>query len=226
LVEIVKLSQVNRFLYLITAIVLVVTSHFAQSKPISAAEYDVAFRFAVTETNKAFPFIFSVDMEEYEKDNVVYSERMVNEREAEGVERITQTTIEYGKRSNLYQIKVGFGSVYCSEDGITWRGPQRSECGFPRRLYGRRDTVKSKYSVEDKVENGQKVLVYREYLTYKSLKFGQGGNFKETISVIDSRGFFTSVTNKEGTLDPNSVTLVRKQTWDTAKKFPSITAPK
>jgi hypothetical protein len=198
----------------------------AQSKSVTASDYNSTFQNAVYETNRAFPFIFTVVTEEFDNGKVVFSETMINERQTAGVERISRTILENGKKSTIYQVKIGFGNVYCSNDGVTWHGPQKSECSGPRRLYGQREVESSQYSVEEKSIDGETVKVYREYLIYSPSQSGRGREFKETIATIDSRGFFISILNNEGRLDPKVVTLVRTQTWDFKTKIKPFVAPK
>lgn len=215
-----------KFLLFVATIALFVLSSAAQSKPTTAADYKGSFQYAVSETNAAFPFIFTVVIDEFENGRKLLSETMVNERQAAGVERITRAILKDEKKSVSYQVKVGFGNVYCSTDGVTWQGPQKYECSGPSRLYGRRDIEKAEYSVEENAVDGEDFRVYREYLIYKPTEGNREKEFKETTATIDSRGFFISIVNNEGTLDPKTVTLVRKQTWDFKTKIKPIVAPK
>lgn len=214
-------------LFLFIAIVTFFTvNSTAQSKPTTAADYKGTFQYAVSETNAAFPFIFTVVVDEFENGKNVSSETMVDERQAAGVERITRTIFEDGKKSVSYQVNVGFGNVYCSSDGVTWQGPQKYECTGPSRLYGQRETETAEYTVEEKTVSGENVKVYREYVIYKPTEGSREKEFKETIATIDSRGFFKSIVNNEGSLDPKMVTLIRKQTWDMKTKMKPVVAPK
>lgn len=215
-----------RIFLLVAIVTLFAINSTAQSKPTTAADYKGTFQYAVSETNAAFPFIFTVVVDEFENGKNVSSETMVDERQAAGVERITRTVVKDGKKLVSYQLKVGFGSVYCSSDGLTWQGPQKYECSGPSRLYGRRDTETAEYSVEEKNVGGDNIKVYREYAIYKPTDGGREKEFKETIATIDSRGFFISIVNNEGSLDPKTVTLVRKQTWDMKTKMKPVVAPK
>ncbi len=215
-----------KFFIFIATIALFVMNSAAQSKPTTAADYKGTFQYAVSETNAAFPFLFIVVVDESENGKNIWSESMVDERQAAGIERITQTTISDGKKSVSYQVTVGFGKVYCSSDGTTWKGPQPYECGGPRRLYGQRDTERAEYSVEEKTVGTEKVKVYREYLIYKAVDDSSKKAFKETFATIDPRGFFISIVNNEGNLNPKTVTLVRTQTWDFKTKMKPVVAPK
>lgn len=211
---------------LITTVVLLTINSAAQSKPTTAADYNGTFQFAVSETNRAFPFVFTVIVDEFKNGKVVLSETMVNERQAAGVERISRTILNNGTKATSYQVRAGFGNVYCSKDGVAWQGPQEFECSGPSRLYGRREAENAEYSVEDKIVDGEKVKVYREYIIYSPSQAGRGKDFKETLATIDSRGFFISILSNEGSLDPKAVTLVRKQTWDFKTKIKPVVAPK
>ncbi|HMM79410.1 MAG TPA: hypothetical protein PKC65_05250 [Pyrinomonadaceae bacterium] len=215
-----------KLLLLIASIVLFAVNSAAQPKPTSAADYQGAFQYAVSETNAAFPFIFTVIVDEYANGKKISSESIANERQAAGVQRITRTILKDGKKSTSFQVSVGFGKVYCSFDGTSWQGPQKYECGGPTRLYGRRETESAEYSVEDKTLDGEKVNIYREYLIYKPTEVSGKKEFKETFATIDSRGFFITVTNNEGTLEPPVVTLIRKQTWDFKTPLKPVVAPK
>lgn len=198
----------------------------AQTKPTTAADYNGAFRYAVSETNAAFPFVYTVVVEEFANGEAIFSETTVNERQAADVERIIRNTVENGKTSSTQQISVGFGVVYCSNDGMTWVGPQQYECDGPRRIYGSRDVAHAEYTVEEKAVGGEKIKIYREYVIYKPSGPGTTRSYKETFATIDSRGFFISVLNNEGTLHPKVVSLKRTQTWDMKNKFKPIVAPK
>lgn len=213
-------------LFSLLMVALFVLSSDAQSKPTTSADYTTMFKHAVSETNKAFPFIFTVVVDEYKNGERVYSETMLNDRQAAGVERKTRTFVEDGKRSVSYQVEVGFGKVHCSDDGISWLGPQQYECSGPTRIYGRRDADNAEYSVEEKTVRGERVKVYREYVIYRPTEGRSSKEFKETIATVDSRGFFISIVNNEGTLDPKSITMVRKQSWDFKTKFKRVVAPK
>lgn len=150
---------------------------------------------------------------------------MVNERQAAGVERITKIIVRDGKQSVTYQVKTGFGIVYCSTDGVTWQGPQQYECSGPTRIYGRREIESAEYSVEETTVGDENVKIYREFVTYKRTE-DSVRDLKETIATIDSRGGFVSIVNREGTLDPKTINLIRKQSWDFTSKFKPIVAPK
>lgn len=175
-----------KFLVSVAIIALFVLSSAAQAKPTTAADYKGTFQYAVSETNAAFPFIFTVVVEEFENGKNVSSETIIEERQAAGVERITRTIVKNGKKSVSYQVTVGFGSVYCSIDGVTWQGPQQHECSGPSRLYGRRETDKAEYSVEERIVGGEKVKIYREYAIYKPTQGSRQKEFKETIATISS----------------------------------------
>lgn len=215
-----------KLLLFAATIALFVINSVAQSKVITAADYNGTFQYAVSETNAAFPFIFTVTVDQLKNGRTVSTETEIEERQAAGIERITKTFTKGGDTSVSYQISVGFGSVYCSNDGVTWKGPQKFECNGPSMLYGARNKEKSEYSVEEKILDGDKLKVYREFVVYSALEASRKKEFKETIATIDSRGFFISIVNNEGFLDPKTVTLIRKQSWNMKTKFKAVVAPK
>lgn len=216
-----------QYLLVLFAIGLFAANCFAQPKPTNAADYNGTFSYAVSETNAAFPFIFTVVTEDYERGKLVATETYINERQSAGIERIIQTTVKGGQQSVSYQVRVGFGNVFCSTDGSSWEGPQKYECPRSTRRYGREQILGSEYTVEEKIEGVNNVKIYREYLTYRPAN-GKSSidNFRETLATIDERGFFTSVVNIEGTLNPKTTKLIRKQTWDFKTKFKPIVPPK
>jgi hypothetical protein len=216
---------------LIATVVTVITIN-AQPKPTSAADYNGTFTYAVSESNRAFPFIFTVVTETFEGGRLAYTQTDVAERQAEGIERETKTLIKGVKTLRAYSISVGFdNNTYCSTDSIRWKGPQKFVCPGPEgsgmmRLYGPRTPKSVEYSVEDKTVDGQPVKIYRKYAIYAASWRGGKEEFEEEIATIDARGFFVSVTDREGTLDPKTITLKRRQTWDFKTKFNPVVAPK
>jgi hypothetical protein len=215
-----------KVLLILTTILLLFVDCSAQPKPTNESEYNSKFDYAVSATNRAFPFVFTVEVERFSGGKSWFTENTINERQAPGVERINRTTVNRGQTSVSYQVKTGLGQVYCSTDGKEWTGPQKFECPSSTTIYGPREPESSEYSVEGKVVGGQAVKVYRERLIYSAAPGKQNKPFKETLATIDSRGFFISVTNKEGSLAPEEVSLTRKQTWDFKTKMSPVTAPK
>lgn len=209
----------------IIAIFLFFISSNAQSRAISKDEYEKAFRFAVSETNANFPFIFEVTTIFIKNGKTVRTVAEVNERESPGHERIKMTDIVDGRETNKYQIKVGFGNVFCSDDGVLWEGPSQYECSGPTMFYGARDAESIEYSVTKKTVKGKKVKLYREYSVFAPLKEGKKKEFRDKVATIDSRGFFITVEDTEGTLDPKTITLTRKQSWTTKAKIKPIVSP-
>lgn len=211
---------------------LATTSLFGQAKPTTAADYDGTFRYAVSETNAAFPFIFTVVTETFERGKLVSTETDVNERQAAGVQRATKTLKKGGQSFIGYSIMTGFGNnTYCSSDGKSWKGPQQYVCPGPGgsnlfTLQRPRSPESVEYSITDKSLNGETVKVYRKYAIFPAASPNGRKSFEEEIATIDSRGFFISVVDTEGTLGPKTVTLVRKQTWDFKTKFNPVVAPK
>jgi hypothetical protein len=215
----------KNLLQLFACLPLLASSLGAQSRAISKGDYDKAYRFAVSETNTAFPFIFTVTTELIENDKVLSTVTEVDERESAERERITRTTVADGKTTRKHQISVGFGKVYCSDDGVIWKGPSQYECYGPVSFYGRRDPESIEYSVTEKSVKGVKVKVYSEYSVFPVSPRYEKRNFREKLLTIDSRGFFISIVSTEGTLDPKTTTLIRKQSWDANTKIKPVVAP-
>jgi hypothetical protein len=195
----------------------------AQSQSLSKDEYKEAFQFAVSETNADFPFIFEVTTIFIENGKTVRTVTEVNERESPGHERIKRTEFTDGRETNKYQVKVGFGNVFCSDDGVSWTST-KYECSSPAMFYGRRNVESIEYSVTEKSVEGKQVKVYREYSVFAPSE-GKKKEFREKISTIDSRRFFITVEDTEGMLDPQTVTLKRKQSWITKAKIKPVVSP-
>jgi len=200
-------------------------SVLAQSRPITAEEYNAVFESAGIQTNAAFPFIFTVTTDFIENGKIVSTVTEIDERESQVRERITTTTVTRGKTMRKYQVTVDTGKVYCSDDGVSWKPPSPYECSGPVSFYGRRTPESVEYSAEQKSLNGKKVKVYREYSVFASSTPNGKKEFRDEISTIDSRGFLINIVTTEGTLDPRTVTLIRKQSWDANTKIKSIVAP-
>ncbi len=204
----------------------------AQARPTSADDYNGTFQYAVSETNAAFPFVFTVITERYSGGKLVSTETDVNERQAPGVARETKTLARDGKTLRSYSIMVGFGNgTYCSTDGISWKGPQKFVCPGPDgsgllALSRPRTPESVEYTVTDKTLGGKPVKLYRKYAVYPAATPEGKKTFEEKIATIDARGFFVSVHDTQGTLDPKATTLVRKHTWDFKTKFKPVVAPK
>ena len=92
-------------------------------------------------------------------------------------------------------------------------------------LYEPRVPESVEYTVIDKSVNGVEVKVYREYSVFAPSGPKGKKDFRESISIIDSRGFFVEIMDTEGALDPRAVTLTRKQTWKQNVKFAPVEAP-
>jgi len=213
-----------KFLLSIAAIFFLFTYSNAQAKKINEEEYNQVFQNAVMETNADYPFIFTVITKYFEKGKNVRTVTEVREAESQGYERIKITETENGKTTSKYQIRVGFGNVFCSEDGKSWKRSQY-ECSSGRIIYGRREPESVEYSVEEKPLNGKKVKVYREYRIFAASSKNKNKDFSEKISLIDSRGFFLTVTNTDGTVNPKTTALIRKQSWTTKAKIEPIGEP-
>jgi hypothetical protein len=209
-------STISIFLFFITS--------NAQWSTISADEYKKADQFAVSETNAGFPFIFEVTTEFFKNGKTARTVTEVNERESPGHERIKRTEFADGHETNNYQVKVGFGNVFCSDDGVSWVST-KYECSSPVMFYGRREPESIEYSVAKKSAEGKQVKLYREYSVFAPSEGSKKKEFRESISIIDSHGFFITVEDTEGTLEPKTVTLKRKQSWTAKAKIKRIVSP-
>jgi len=196
----------------------------AQSQTISKDEYEKVFQFAVSETNADYPVIFEVTTIFIENGKTIRTVTEVNENESPGHHRIKRTVLAGAQETNKYQVSVGFGNVFCSDDGVSWK-PSKYECSNPVRLYGKRDAESIEYSVTEKSVEGKQVKVYREYSVFAPSEENKKKEFREKLSTIDSRGFFITVEDTEGTLDSRTVTLIRKQSWVTKAKIKPVVSP-
>lgn len=216
----------------LTLIAFTAITFSAQTKPTTAADYDGTFQYAVSETNAAFPFVFTVVTETYDgSGKLISTETDVNERQAQGVARETSTLQRGEEILRSYSIMVGFGNnTYCSPDGVAWKGPQKFVCPGPDgsgliRLRGPRKPETVEYSVTEKSLDGKPVKIYRKYATYAAVARNGKKSYEDEIATIDSRGFFISVVGEEGILDPKTVTLKRRQTWDFKTKIKPVVTP-
>lgn len=213
-----------KFALSFSAILFFIITSSAQSQTISKDEYEKVFEFAVSRTNDDYPVIFKVVTDFIKNGKIVRTVTDSNENESPGHHRIRRTDLVAGKETNKYQVSVGFGKVYCSDDGVKWK-LSKYECSGPVSLYGRREAQSVEYSVTLKLEKGKKIKVYREYSVFAPSKANGKKDFSETVSTIDSRGFFTTVEDTEGMLDPRTVMLIRKQSWITKAKIKPVVAP-
>jgi hypothetical protein len=210
----------------IIAIFLFFIGTSAQSQKISKDEYEKIFQFAVSKTNADYPIILKVITNDIENGRTILTETAVVENESEGRSRSKRTVLENGKETSKHQINAGFGNVFCSDDGVKWEGPSKYECRREVRLYVPREAETSDYSVTTTTVDGKKVKIYRQYSVFAPLGEGKKKSFREKVSTIDSRGFFITVEDTEGLLDPKIVTLTRKQSWITKAKIKPIAPPK
>jgi hypothetical protein len=196
----------------------------AQANPNLEAEYNGLFANAVSETNADFPFVFTVTTKFMKNGKTVQTVTERDEREAELHERITRTTATSKGTETQYQISVGDANTFCSKDGKIWIASQY-ECFGPVNFYGREQPLSVERTITEKTVNGKSLKVLREITLLSPLNGKGKKRFREKISTLDSRGFFVSVIDTEGTLDPKTVTLIRKQLW-TKESFDPITAPR
>jgi hypothetical protein len=213
-----------KILLSIIAIFLFLSSSNAQMQTISQDEYEKVIQFAVSETNADYPVIFKVITNIIENGKTVRSETVVVEKESVSHHKSKRTILKDGKETNKYQITAGFGNVFCSDDGVKWT-PSQYECPKDVLLYGPREAESTEYSVTTKSIKGKQIKIYRRYLVFAPFTEGKKKTFRERVSTIDSRGFFITVEDTEGTLDPKTVTLTRKQSWITKAKINPIVAP-
>jgi hypothetical protein len=206
------------------AIFLFIIISSAQSRMISKDEYEKVFEFAVSKTNEAYPVILKVTTHFIENGKTVRMVTDLYENESLLHHRIKRTIVSGRRKTNKYQVSVGFGKVFCSDNGVSWK-PSKYECSGPVSFYGRRDAESIEYSVTVKSVKGKRVKVYREYSGFAPSEGSKKKDFREVVSTIDSRGFFTTVVDTEGTLDPRTVTLIRKQSWVTKAKIKPVVPP-
>jgi hypothetical protein len=207
------------------AIFLFIVTSSAQSRTINKDEYEKVFQFAVSETNADYPLIFKVKNSFIENGKIVRTDTEVRENEAAGRYRIKRTILADGQETNQYQLTVGVGNVFCSNDGVNWK-PSEYECRREMTIYAPREPESVEYSVTEKSVDGKKVKIYREYSVFALSEGSKTKDFREKISTIDSRGFFITVVDTEGTLAPKTVELTREQSWVTKAKIEPIAAPK
>lgn len=221
-----------KILLFLAFLILLADISVAQSRVITKADYDGNRNGAVYVTNEAFPFVFTVVTDTYENGKLISTRTDIAERQAQGVERETATLVKGGKTLRSYSIQVGFGNhTYCSKDGVSWTGPQETVCPDPENsgflvLTLPRRPEKTEYTVSEKMLKGEVVKVYREYAEFAASAPSKKRQFSETILTIDSRGFFIDVVTTEGTLEPRTITMTRKQSWKVNAKFPPVVAPK
>ena len=210
------LSLFAIFLFLITS--------SAQSRTISKNQYEKDFEFAVAHTNAAYPVILKVTTIFIENGKRVRTVTELMESDARSNRRIKRTDIAGGRTTNKYQVAVGFSEIFCSDDGVSWK-PSHGECFNAVSIYGSRKLESANYSGIVKLQKGKKVRVYRAYSVFAPYEGSTKREFRKTISTIDSRGFFLTVVDTEGTLDPRTVTLIRKESWVTRAKIKPIVSP-
>jgi len=205
------------------AIVLFIVTANAQSRTISKRKYEKAFEFAVSKTNDDYPVVLKVTTFFIENGKRVRKVTEVIESESLLRFRITRTTVAGGRTTKQYQVSVGFAKVFCSDDGVSWKSSE-GECYPSVSSYGTHPRS-LKRSVTVKWVKGKKFKVYREYSVLPEWEGNNPKIFRETVSTMDSRGFFRTVVNTEGTLRPREVTLIRKQSWITKARIKPIVQP-
>lgn len=215
--------KLTRFLILFS---LFSVTSFTQLRSITVEEYDDAFQFALTETNTRFPFVHTFTSETFEDGKLVSSSIHVAERQTQGLERQTFTSIENGKTTKTYQLRTAYGnSVYCSLDGKAWTGPQTYECPRSIRLYRPQSPTSTKYTVEDKIVAGSKVKGYRKFEVFES-SGGEKPTFAEEVALIGSDRLFISTIETMGDLRSKQLTTKLTNAWKLNAQFTAIRVPK
>jgi hypothetical protein len=163
-----KVTLRTRLLFSLFALAVVSIGGQAQAKPTSEGDYNGTFMYAVSETNRAYPVIFKVEIEAFEKGKLVRRSTEIVENESELHHRSTKTIVEGGKTIEIQEILMGSGNGFCKEGNRAWR-PSKFVCPEPGGLLllrGRREPESVKYSVEDKKVGGKSVKVYRKYSVF------------------------------------------------------------
>lgn len=210
-------------LSLMATFFFIVTSN-AQSRTISKDEYEKVFEFAVSKTNEAYPVLFKVTTSFIENGKAVCRVTELIESESRLHRRIKRTTVAGGRITNQYQVSTGFAQVFCSDDSVSWKF-SNGECYVPVTSYGERKIESIRYSVTLRSVKGKKARVYREHSVFAPWEGSTKKEFRVKVSTINSRGFFITVIDTEGTLNPRTVTLIRKQSWVTKAKIKPVVAP-
>lgn len=195
----------------------------AQWRTIGKNEYEKKFKFAVSETNADYPVIFTVTTNFIENGKRVRTVTEFIENQSLTHRRIRRMTVADGRTTNTYQVSVG-PRVFCSDDGVSWK-VSKFECWGPVSIYGPREPESIKYSVTVKSVKGKKFRVYRNYSIFPPYEGYEKKEFRDSVSTIDSRGFFKTVVDTEGTLHPRTVTLRRKQSWITKATIKPVVPP-
>jgi hypothetical protein len=207
----------------LSAVFLFIITSSAQSRTISKDKYEKVFEFAVSKTNAAYPVIFKVTTDFIENGKTIRTVTDLDENESISHYRTKRTIVAGGSTTNKYQVSVGYGKVFCSDDGVSWK-PSEYMCFGPVSFYVSHPEG-IEYSVTVKWVKGKKFKVYRGYFVFAPSEGNEKKVFRETVSTIDSRGFFTTVVDTEGTLNPRTVTLIRKQSWVTKAKIKPVVPP-
>ena len=210
-------------LSLVTICLFFITAN-AQTRTISRKEYEKIFELAVWKTNKDYPVVFKVTTQFIEHGKTARTVTDWAENQAPLQHRLKRTIVAGGRTTNMYQVSAESRKVFCSDDGVSWKVSD-SECWGPTIIYGARKSESTKHTVTVKTLKGKTVRVYREYSVFGPYEGYEKKEFRETISTIDSRGFFRTVVNIEGTLHPRTVTLIRKQSWVTKARIKPVVPP-
>jgi len=207
----------------IIAVFLFFATAGAQTRTISEIEFDKPLRFAGPQTIKAYPLIYKQTITFIKNGKTVRAITEVREHESAEYERIKTTDLIDDRETSRYQIKVGYGNVFCSEDGARWK-PSKNECSRASIYLPGMLAESVEYSVTEKFVDGKKVMVYRKYSVIPAVE-DEPKTFEERTFTIDSRGYLLSIIDTYGTLDPRTVTLTREQSWITQARIEPVTAP-
>lgn len=219
-----RFTEIMRIAVTLITILFFFSTTSAQSRTIRKRQYERAMQFAVSKTNAAYPVILTVTTNFIEEGKTVRTITDVDENQSLLHRRVKRTIVANERTMNTYQVSLGFSNVYCSDDGVSWT-PSKSECWGPVSVYSPREPESSQYSVRVKSVRGKTIKIYREYSVFPLWEGSDKKEFRERVSTIDSRGFFKNVVDTEGTLNPRTVILKRKQSWVTRARIKPVTAP-
>lgn len=211
----------NRLLLPIFICLVLPISLTAQYRSITRSEYERVDESAGTETK--FPFIFTVTTQLFDGGKLSKTVTEIDERVTLEKERQTKITVENGKKTTEYQLRLVMGQNFCSVDGNTWQ-VSKYECYGPVSAYSPREPERVEYGVrKDAISKSNKT--YREYKIFSPIAKGKPKEFQERLMTIDPRGVYVRIVDIEGTLRPYDVRLVRAQVWDMNTKIKEIVAP-
>ena len=208
-------------------ILLAAMAAFGQPKPITQKEYEDALQHAA-DMGISYPMIEKIEEEKFRDSRQIEKATFSTEYVSEDKVRATMQIVSGGKTTNLSEIGLGIGKIYCKVGDGKWKLESESksaECHDAWNLIptpsrsGPEDGVT--YTSEDQTVGGQRVTAFRKYVVY-----GGKQTFLEQITTVDSKGFITIATATQGTLDPRTVTVTVKVSWTSNAKIAPIIKPK